>query len=79
MGGDFNTIVSLDEKEGGVQHLNLIYLEFKAWIDKHSLIDIPLNNGSFTWNNRRKDQAYITEKLDRFFISGIFSKCNKQI
>ena len=41
------------------------------------MIDIPLNNGSFTWNNRRKDQAYIAEKLDRFFISGNFSDCNK--
>ena len=53
-----------------MQHLALPSLEFKAWIDKHCMVDIPINNGSFTWNNRRKDADYIAEKLDRFFILG---------
>ena len=33
IGEDFNTIVSLDEKVGGLQHLFLASLEFKEWID----------------------------------------------
>ena len=77
MGGDFNTILSLDGKVGGMQHLALSSLEFKAWIDKHSLIEISLSNGSYTWNNKRKDEAYIVENLDRFFIVGSFTDYNK--
>ena len=34
------------------------------------MTDVPTSNGTFTWNNRRKDFAYIAEKLDRFFIIG---------
>ena len=32
------------------------------------MIDIPIINGNFTWNNRQKDFSYIVEKLDRFLI-----------
>ena len=34
LGGDFNTIISLDEKRGGIQHLSRSSLDFKGWIDK---------------------------------------------
>lgn len=30
LGGDFNTIISLDEKVGGIQHLSLSTFEFKS-------------------------------------------------
>lgn len=77
LGGDFNSILSLDEKVGGNQHLSLSSIEFKLWIDKLSLLEIPLNNGIFTWNNRRNEDNYIAEKLDRFFIAGNISFYNK--
>ena len=67
LGGDFNTILNLDEKVGGVQQITQASKEFKIWCDSHKLIDIPLTNGNFTWNNRRKDFNYIVEKLDIFF------------
>ena len=77
LGGDFNKILSLNEKVGGTQHLSLSSREFKLWIDKFSLLEIPSNNGLYTWNNRRKDNDYIAEKLDRFFIVGDISSYNK--
>ena len=43
---------------------------FNEWYLEKKLIDIPFCNGIYTWNNRRKDYAYIAEKLDRFFIKG---------
>lgn len=33
-------------------------------------MDIPLENGNFTWTNRRKDFCNITEKLNRFLFYG---------
>ena len=77
LGGDFNTILSLNEKVGGAQNLSLSSTEFKSWIDEFNLLEIPTSNGIFTWNNRRKDNEYIAEKLDRFFIVGDISSYNK--
>ena len=77
LGGDFNTILSLDEKVGGNRHLSLASIEFKNWIDKLRMLEIPASNGIFTWNNRRKDNDYIAEKLDRFFIIGNLASYNK--
>lgn len=76
VGGDFNTILNLDEKVGSSQHLSHSSLDFKSWIGKHNMIDVPMNNGIYTWNNRRKDFAYIAKKLDRFFIIGNFGDYN---
>ena len=76
IGGDFNTIVDLDEKIGGIHHLPQSSLFFKACIEKHDMIDVPINNGSFTWNNKRKYSTYITKKLDRFFILGDLDEDN---
>ena len=36
----------------------------------HNLIDIPISNGIYTWNNKRNDFAYIAKKSNRFFIKG---------
>eukprot|EP00253_Pinus_taeda_P023689 PITA_23689 len=33
------------------------------------LVDIDLNNGIFTWNNRRGEQSLVASKLDRLIIS----------
>ena len=70
IGGDFNTILDPKEKIGGSSFLSNSSKDFKSWCEQHNLIDIPTNNGIYTWNNRRKDFAYIAEKLDRFLVKG---------
>ena len=77
LGGDFNTILSLDEKVGGIHHMTSSSVDFKLWIDQNRLLEILTNNGSFTWTNKRKDIDFIAEKLDRFFIVGNLSVYNK--
>ena len=67
LGDDFNTILNLDEKYGGIQHTSQATKGFNIWIDLNNLIDISFNNGKFTWNNKMKNFTYIAEKLDRFF------------
>ena len=70
IGGDFNSIISLYEKSGGLAQLSCSSLDFINWIADQGLIDIPIKNGTFTWNNRRQSSNFIAEKLDRFFILG---------
>lgn len=77
--GDFNTILNIDEKYGGIQKSSQASKDFKYWCDSNNLIDILLNNGNYTWNNRRKDFSYIAEKLDRFFLKGEISEINANI
>ena len=62
LGGDFNTILDINEKVGGIQLLSQASKDFKEWCVMHNLIDTLTNNGTYTWNNRRKDLAYIAEK-----------------
>lgn len=68
IGGDFNTILSLDEKYGGSQQIHPASVDSKNWLEYNLLVDIPTSNGKFTWNNKRKDFNHIAKKLDIFFI-----------
>ena len=36
------------------------------------LLDIPLKNGKYTWNNRRTRARFIAARLDRFLVSVTF-------
>ena len=79
LGGDFNTISNINEKVGGIQLLSQASKDFKEWCVMHNLIDTSTNNGTYTWNNRRKDLAYIAEKIDRFMIKGDLDVSNLNI
>ena len=61
--------MNLEEKFGGLQQIS----QASIWVDSNNLVDIPTNNGKFTWNNKRKDFTYIAERLDRFLIKGALS------
>ena len=79
LGGDFNTILNIEEKFGGLQQISQATKDFKYWIGRNNLTDILVNNGKYTWNNKRKDFSYIAEKLDRFFIKEVLSDFNFNI
>lgn len=70
LGGDFNTILNLNDKTGGVPWISQSMKDFNEWCEGHNLIYIPCNNEIHTRNNKWKDFVYIAEKLDRFFIKG---------
>lgn len=72
-------IMSREEKYGGTQNTSSATKEFKNWAESNMLIDIPTKNGIYTWNNRRKDFNYITERLDRFLVREYLSKINMEI
>lgn len=70
LGGDFNTILNLKEKTGGINKVSQAMKDFNSWYSDLNLTEVPCRNGTYTWNNRRKDFSYIAEKLDRFFTKG---------
>lgn len=69
LGGDFNSILSLDKKRGGWPRLGPTSDLFQAQVDAISVIHVKPSNGVFTWNNRRSGQEAISERLDRFVVS----------
>ena len=52
LGGDFNSILSLQEKRGGWARLGPTSNLFQAQVDVLFVIDVKPSNGVFTWNNR---------------------------
>jgi exonuclease III len=69
LGGDFNIILTLEEKTGGIKRLEQDSGKFKALIDQLKLIDIENSNGTFTWSNRRSGNQHIACRLDRFLAT----------
>lgn len=67
--GDFNMITNFAEKRGGIWKLNKDSEAFLTTIENLNLIDIPTNNGIYTWNNRRGGDRQIASRLDRFLLS----------
>lgn len=53
IGGDFNTIVRLDERTGGNGGLSLDSLAFSDWINERALIDMGFTGSRFTWKRGR--------------------------
>ena len=60
LGGDFNAILSLEEKIGGVRALSLTAKDFHNWITNMNMIYIPTHNGIIAWNNKRDGSDFIS-------------------
>eukprot|EP00253_Pinus_taeda_P015092 PITA_15092 len=62
-------ITKREEKRGGRSILDKESCHLKNFIQNNWLIDLPFNNGVFTWNNKRADPYQIASRLDRFLLS----------
>ncbi|MCI26034.1 endonuclease/exonuclease/phosphatase family protein [Trifolium medium] len=63
--GDFNDILSNDEKKSRVDHPPWRIRGFREAIQECNLVDIPLQGYPFTWIWRRGEPDMVEEKLDR--------------
>lgn len=70
IGGDFNTIVRLDERIGGNGRLSADSLAFGEWINKLALIDMGFRGNKFTWKRGRLEQNFVAKRLDRVLCCG---------
>ncbi|KAG8482208.1 hypothetical protein CXB51_026860 [Gossypium anomalum] len=75
IGGDFNAILDNAEKEGGRRKPTALIDDFRPVVDDLSLVDLKTDNGWFTWANNREGDAFVKERLDRFFISDNNLEC----
>ena len=62
-------ITSLQEKKGGISHLETNNLAFCQLIEDLKLVDLDTNNGIYTWNNKRGGKNQIASRLDRYLLS----------
>lgn len=65
IGGDFNTIVRLDERTGGNGRLSTDSLAFGEWINDLSLIDMGFKGNKYTWKRGRVENTFVAKRLDR--------------
>eukprot|EP00253_Pinus_taeda_P007045 PITA_07045 len=68
LGGDLNLIRNADEKVGGNFLADPSRDTLEEIIQTHSLVDIPPQNGRFTWSNKRTGKNNIKERLDRILV-----------
>lgn len=58
--GDFNCILSLNEKFGGVQRTTKYMTQFINFLNDTALMSLPGSGSSFTWcNNHQHDQEFM--------------------
>eukprot|EP00253_Pinus_taeda_P023556 PITA_23556 len=67
--GDFNIIMTLVEKRGGLRRTNQDMEAFRNMISEQRMVDIQIINGIHTWNNHRGGSNQIASRLDRFLVS----------
>lgn len=65
VGGDFNTIVRVDERSGGNGSLSEDSLTFGDWINSLSLIDMGFSGNEFTWKRGKTKRTFVAKRLDR--------------
>ncbi|CAA7042577.1 unnamed protein product [Microthlaspi erraticum] len=69
VGGDFNTILRLDERTGGNGQLSVDSLAFEGWVNDNYLIDMGFRGHRYTWRRGRTEQYYVAKRLDRVFCN----------
>ena len=65
IGGDFNTILRIDERSGGNGQLSPDSIAFGNWINENSLIDMGFRGSSYTWRRGREERWCVAKRLDR--------------
>ncbi|XP_042983334.1 uncharacterized protein LOC122312737 [Carya illinoinensis] len=72
--GDFNELLSNEEKYGAADRPFLQMERFREALDECELSDLGFIGSRFTWSNKMEGRAFIKERLDRAF--GNSSWCN---
>ena len=62
-------IATMEEKRGGRCRINRDGTLLKDFIQNNWMIDLPTENGLFTWSNKRAEPMQVASRLDRFLIS----------
>lgn len=63
--GDFNEVMSHDEKWGCKQKANNLLTDFLTAINNYKLTNLGFKGLKYTWCNNREGNACVSERLDR--------------
>lgn len=78
IGGDFNEISNLSEKEGGRARVQRQMDLFNEMMESCGLRDLGFSGDIFTWRKGSKGSSWIREKLDRFLGNNdMVQMCNR--
>ncbi|XP_027096192.1 uncharacterized protein [Coffea arabica] len=77
--GDFNDIVSNEEKWGGSSRLESSFQDFKQFINGNHLLDIGFVGHPWTWSNNWEQGGDIKQRLDRGLCSYPWSQVYEKI
>ncbi|CAN0904072.1 hypothetical protein LINGRAHAP2_LOCUS22874 [Linum grandiflorum] len=66
--GDFNDIMALSEKRGGLLPPPARLARLTSFVDSHGLVDLGFEGPPFTWSNHQVDPDEIEERLDRYLV-----------
>ncbi|RYQ79361.1 hypothetical protein Ahy_Scaffold6g108098 isoform A [Arachis hypogaea] len=67
--GDFNDILSQDEKQG-IHPQPRIYLDtFRRFVDDNGLMDVDLKGSKYTWFSNPRNNFITRERLDRVLVN----------
>lgn len=61
IGGDLNRVFNADEKFGGSFHVDPSRYSIENIMESYNLLDIPPNNGIYTWSNKTISKSNIKE------------------
>lgn len=67
--GDFNDLMTADEKEGGQRHPRNLLSGFSEAISDCELVDLGYEGDKFTWERFRGTDKWVVERLDRGFAN----------
>lgn len=74
--GDFNSVLILEDKRGGLAHLGPSSELLHENLDHFHIFDVKPLNGIFMWNNLRGGENAILERLDRFIVPFFWNSGN---
>ncbi|KAG5517160.1 hypothetical protein RHGRI_037799 [Rhododendron griersonianum] len=67
--GDFNQVLSVEDKLGGVSPSQNLLSAFHEMISSCGLVDLEFKGPKFTWRNNRREDAFIMERIDMAFAN----------
>lgn len=67
--GDFNQVVSIEDKLGGNLPCHNLMAAFHGMLCDCSLVDLEFKGPKFTWRNNRSNGNFIMERIDMAFAN----------
>ena len=65
--GDFNEILTMEEKQGGLIRPLRPMQEFREALLQCGLVDLGFQGNIFTWSNGQEGEGFVQERLDRAY------------